>query len=249
MASSINLQSTLLRSNFLGQNNFSNHPHKPYSLIPKEHRLKQKTCAKFDLFEILGGRGLCNGEKGVQQELKRNIEGRGLCNGEKGAQQELKRNIEEKVSAAADKEGNSGNLETPSVPEDGFEKELMGLTGGFPGGEKGLQKFVEENPPPKKQSVAKLTIASKPKPPELPLLLPGMIAIVKNPNNPFYKYTGIVQRITDGKAGVIFEGGNWDRLVTFRLEELERREKGPPGKNPRSAIIEEFYETESKSSN
>ncbi|KAJ6703450.1 putative proteinD(P)H-QUINONE OXIDOREDUCTASE SUBUNIT S CHLOROPLASTIC [Salix viminalis] len=75
-----------------------------------------------------------------------------------------------------------------------------------------------------------------------------MIAIVKNPNNPFYMYTGIVQRITDGKAGVIFEGGNWDKLVTFRLEELERREKGPPGKNPRSAIIEAFYETESQSS-
>ncbi|KAJ6714214.1 putative proteinD(P)H-QUINONE OXIDOREDUCTASE SUBUNIT S CHLOROPLASTIC, partial [Salix viminalis] len=50
----------------------------------------------------------------------------------------------------------------------------MGLTGGFPGGEKGLEKFIEENPPPKKQSVAKLTITNKPEPPELPLLLPGM---------------------------------------------------------------------------
>ncbi|KAH8513248.1 hypothetical protein H0E87_006513 [Populus deltoides] len=183
MASSITLQSTLLRSNFLGQNNCFNHPHKPYSLIPKDHRLKLKTCAKLDLFEILGGRGLCNGEKG-----------------------------------------------------------------GFPGGEKGLKRFIEENPSPKKQSVPKLTITSRPKPPEMPLLLPGMIAIVKNPNNPFYMYTGIVQRITDGKPGVIFEGGNWDKLVTFRLEELERREKGPPGKNPRSAIIEAFHEAESQSS-
>ncbi|KAB5573466.1 hypothetical protein DKX38_000660 [Salix brachista] len=228
MASSITPQSALLRSNFLGQNNFPNHHHhKPYSLTPKEHRLKIKTCAKFDPFEILGGRGLCNGEKGLQQELERNIE--------------------KEAPSAAGEEENSGNLEISSVPEDGFEKELMGLTGGFPGGEKGLEKFIEENPPPKKQSVAKLSITNKPKPPELPLLLPGMIAIVKNPNNPFYMYTGIVQRITDGKAGVIFEGGNWDRLVTFRLEELERREKGPPGKNPRSAIIEEFYETESQS--
>ncbi|KAJ6943645.1 NAD(P)H-quinone oxidoreductase subunit S [Populus alba x Populus x berolinensis] len=189
MASSITLQSTLLRSNFLGQNNCFNHPHKPYSLIPKDHRLKLKPCAKLDLFEILGGRGLCNGEKGVQQELERNIE--------------------EQASSTA---------------------------GGFPGGEKGLKRFVEENPPPKKQSVPKLTITSRPKPPELPLLLPGMIAIVKNPNNPFYMYTGIVQRITDGKAGVIFEGGNWDKLVSFRLEELERREKGPPGKNPSSSL-------------
>nr|AZQ19253.1 NADH dehydrogenase-like complex S [Populus tomentosa] len=228
MASSITLQSTLLRSNFLGQNNCFNHPHKPYSLIPKDHRLKLKPCAKLDLFEILGGRGLCNGEKGVQQELERNIE--------------------EQASSTAGREENSGSLEKSSVPDDAFEKELMGLTGGFPGGEKGLKRFVEENPPPKKQSVPKLTITSRPKPPELPLLLPGMIAIVKNPNNPFYMYTGIVQRTTDGKAGVIFEGGNWDKLVTFRLEELERREKGPPGKNPRSAIIEAFYETESQSS-
>uniref|UniRef100_A0A6N2JXB6 Uncharacterized protein n=1 Tax=Salix viminalis TaxID=40686 RepID=A0A6N2JXB6_SALVM len=94
-------------------------------------KLKLKTCAKFDLFEILGGRGLCNGEKGVQQELKRNIE--------------------EQASSIAGKEENSGSLEKPSVADDAFEKELMGLTGGFPGGEKGLKKFIEENPPPKKQ--------------------------------------------------------------------------------------------------
>ncbi|KAJ6701856.1 putative proteinD(P)H-QUINONE OXIDOREDUCTASE SUBUNIT S CHLOROPLASTIC [Salix koriyanagi] len=157
MASSITPQSALLRSNFLGQNNFPNHHHhKPYSF-----------------------------------DTPKNI----------GLQQELERNIEEEAPPAASEEENSGNLEISSVPEDGFEKELMGLTGGFPGGEKGLEKFIEENPPPKKQSVAKLTITNKPKPPELPLLLPGMIAIVKNPNNPFYMYTGIVQRITDGKAG------------------------------------------------
>ena len=125
----------------------------------------------------------------------------------------------------------------------------MGLTGGFPGGEKGLKKFIQENPPPLKPSQGskslKLALSKKPKPPELPLLLPGMIAIVKNPNNPFYMYCGIVQRITDGKAGVLFEGGNWDRLITFRLEELERREKGPPMKNPKSAVLEPFLEKKS----
>jgi len=68
--------------------------------------------------------------------------------------------------------------------------------------------------------------------------MPGMIAIVKNENNPYYMYCGIVQRITDGKAGVLFEGGNWDRLITFELNELERREKGPPMVNPRSAVLE-----------
>ena len=124
----------------------------------------------------------------------------------------------------------------------------MGLTGGFPGGEKGLMKFIMENPPPKKgdgSKSLKLTLSKKPKPPELPLLLPGMIAIVKNPNNPYHMYCGIVQRITDGKAGVLFEGGNWDRLITFRLEELERREKGPPMKNPKSCVLEPFLEKKS----
>jgi hypothetical protein len=27
--------------------------------------------------------------------------------------------------------------------------------------------------------------------------------------------------VSDGKAGVLFEGGNWDKLVTFKLSELE----------------------------
>ncbi|KAG8659047.1 NAD(P)H-quinone oxidoreductase subunit S, chloroplastic [Manihot esculenta] len=231
MASSISLQGSLFRSQFLGQNSFSNCPRRPYSLIPKDSRFRLKPCAKFDLFEILGGRGLLNGEQGLQQELKREVES--------------------SPGAASAKEENSGTLEettTGSVPEDAFGKELMGLTGGFPGGEKGLKKFIEENPPPKKQSAVDsgdtlgLTATKKPEPPELPLLMPGMIAIVSNSNSPYYMYCGIVQRITDGKAAVLFEGGNWDRLITFRLEELQRREKGPPGINPRSAILEELID-------
>lgn len=130
----------------------------------------------------------------------------------------------------------------------------MGLTGGFPGGEKGLRKFISENPPPpppkpsgsNSGETSAILSSQKPKPPDLPLLLPGMIAIVKNPNNPYYMYCGIVQRITDGKAGVLFEGGNWDRLITFRLEELERREKGPPMKNPRSAVLEPLLQNDSQ---
>lgn len=135
-------------------------------------------------------------------------------------------------------------------PEDAFGKELLGFTGGFPGGEKGLQKFIDENPPPAKTGTESsgfdLSQVKKPKPPELPMLLPGMIAIVKNPKSPYHMYCGIVQRITDGKAGVLFEGGNWDRLITFRLDELERREKGPPMVNPRSAILETMVEQSSE---
>ncbi|OMO79754.1 hypothetical protein CCACVL1_13439 [Corchorus capsularis] len=229
MASSITiptLQGSLLRSQFLGQNPISSRPHK--SSFPVAKQPSQTVYAKFDLFELLGGRGLCNGEKGVEVELKRKVE------------------ETSSLSSTADDEG-SGSTAIP-VPEDAFEKEMMGLTGGFPGGEKGLKKFIEENPPPPKQSVsdsgsiASLATTKKPKPPELPLLMPGMIAIVKNPNNPFYMYCGIVQRITDGKAGVLFEGGNWDRLITFRLDELERREKGPPMKNPKSVVLEAILE-------
>ncbi|KAL3818283.1 hypothetical protein ACJIZ3_004188 [Penstemon smallii] len=229
------LQTPLLhKSQFLGQINFTSST--PKSIIPKP---KNVTTAKFNLFEILGGRGLCNGEQGLQKELKRTVKKE-----EPPAPPPL--------STSSSEEGIK--QEIPNVSEDGFEKELLGLTGGFPGGEKGLQKFIEQNPPPKKDETTTATataslelgfnqsLVKKPKPPELPLFLPGMIAIVKNPNNPFYMYCGIVQRITDGKAGVLFEGGNWDKLITFRLEELERREKGPPMVNPRSVILEEMME-------
>ncbi|KAK9274875.1 hypothetical protein L1049_022129 [Liquidambar formosana] len=231
MASSFTLPSLqgplLHKSHFLGQNHLSNRIHKSPLPIPKTPSTYYlKPCAKFNLSEILGGRGLCNGERGLQEELKKNIQ--------------------EQTPPVADKDQEKSasiSISTSdSVPENAFEKELLGLTGGFPGGEKGLEKFIEKNPPPTKLSAAdsgnivEFSSSNKPKPPELPLLMPGMIAIVSNPNNPYYMYCGIVQRITDGKAGVLFEGGNWDRLITFRLEELQRREKGPPMKNPKSCV-------------
>ncbi|KAK4794975.1 hypothetical protein SAY86_012969 [Trapa natans] len=230
MASSLpNLHGHALKTSFLGRS--IHHLYRPTSLPGHHHPPSSpglKLSAKFNLLELLGGRGLCNGEKGVQVELKRNVDD--------GSPPSVADVADEASPAAA-------ALEASSVPEDAFEKELLGLTGGFPGGEKGLKLFIEKNPPPPKKKPAAVSIpSSKPKPPELPLLMPGMIAIVKNPNNPFYMYCGIVQRITDGKAGVLFEGGNWDRLITFRLEELERREKGPPMKNPKSAVLEELLE-------
>ncbi|XP_072998131.1 NAD(P)H-quinone oxidoreductase subunit S, chloroplastic [Typha latifolia] len=178
--------------------------------------------AKFQLSELLGGRGLCNGEAGLRKEL------------------EVSPSISDPASPSSQPQQTPSPSPLSDAGDDAFEKELMGLTGGFPGGEKGLRTFIEKNPPPKKDEEAKLAFSGskKPTPPELPLFLPGMIVIVKNPNNPFYMYCGIVQRVTDGIAGVLFEGGNWDKLITFRLDELERREKGPPMVNPKSAIIE-----------
>ena len=53
------------------------------------------------------------------------------------------------------------------------------------------------------------------------MFLPGATIRVKNINDIYYGFQGFVQRVTDGKAAVIFEGGNWDKMVTFRLSELE----------------------------
>lgn len=53
------------------------------------------------------------------------------------------------------------------------------------------------------------------------MILPGSAVRVKNSNDIYFGYQGLVQRITDGKAAVLFEDGNWDKLVTFNLSELE----------------------------
>ncbi|MCC5616405.1 NAD(P)H dehydrogenase subunit NdhS [Nostoc sp. CHAB 5836] len=53
------------------------------------------------------------------------------------------------------------------------------------------------------------------------MILPGATIRVKNPADTYYRYEGLVQRVSDGKVAVLFEGGNWDKLVTFRLRELE----------------------------
>lgn len=53
------------------------------------------------------------------------------------------------------------------------------------------------------------------------MILPGTIVKVTNVNDIYYHFEGLVQRVTDGKVAVLFEGGNWDKLITFRLSELE----------------------------
>ncbi|MBD2383934.1 NAD(P)H dehydrogenase subunit NdhS [Cylindrospermum sp. FACHB-282] len=53
------------------------------------------------------------------------------------------------------------------------------------------------------------------------MILPGATVRVKNAADIYYRYEGLVQRVSDGKIAVLFEGGNWDKLVTFRLPELE----------------------------
>ncbi|MBZ8181655.1 NAD(P)H dehydrogenase subunit NdhS [Oscillatoria salina] len=53
------------------------------------------------------------------------------------------------------------------------------------------------------------------------MILPGATVKVTNPDDTYYHFEGIVQRVSDGKAAVLFEGGNWDKLITFNLSELE----------------------------
>jgi hypothetical protein len=53
------------------------------------------------------------------------------------------------------------------------------------------------------------------------MILPGSTVRVVNPDDTYYRFEGLVQRVSDGNAAVLFENGNWDKLVTFRLQELE----------------------------
>lgn len=53
------------------------------------------------------------------------------------------------------------------------------------------------------------------------IILPGSTVTVTNPDDTYYGFQGLVQRVTDGKVAVLFEGGNWDKLITFNLSELQ----------------------------
>lgn len=53
------------------------------------------------------------------------------------------------------------------------------------------------------------------------MIFPGATVRVINPDDTYYQFQGLVQRVSDGKAAVLFEDGNWDKLVTFQLSEVE----------------------------
>ncbi|BAF21033.1 NAD(P)H-quinone oxidoreductase subunit S, chloroplastic [Oryza sativa Japonica Group] len=201
-------------------------PPLPHHHHPRIVRLPPPS-ATFRVADLLGGRGLCNGEVGIRKEL---------ASDSPAAPPSTTTSSDEPAESPPPPPAASG------VDPDAFDKEMMGLTGGFPGGEVGLKDFVAKNPPPPKpahrKGLAAAATVERPRAPELPLFLPGMVVLVKNPNNAYHMYCGIVQRVTDGKVGVLFEGGIWDRLITFDLDELEGREKGPPMVNPKSVLLE-----------
>ncbi|NJN22102.1 MAG: DUF3252 domain-containing protein [Leptolyngbya sp. RL_3_1] len=53
------------------------------------------------------------------------------------------------------------------------------------------------------------------------MLFPGTAVRVVNLDDTYYGFQGQVQRVSDGKVAVLFEGGNWDKLITFTAKELE----------------------------
>ena len=53
------------------------------------------------------------------------------------------------------------------------------------------------------------------------LILPGSTVMVQDDRSIYNGYTGFVQRISGDRAAVLFEGGNWDKLVTLPLRTLQ----------------------------
>ena len=56
---------------------------------------------------------------------------------------------------------------------------------------------------------------------DLPIL-PGSTVVVRDGRSIYNGYRGFVQRISGQQAAVLFEGGNWDKLVTMPLKLLEQ---------------------------
>jgi hypothetical protein len=53
-------------------------------------------------------------------------------------------------------------------------------------------------------------------------IFPGSTVIVRDQRSIYDGYRGFVQRISGSRAAVLFEGGNWDKLVTLPLKTLEQ---------------------------
>ena len=51
-------------------------------------------------------------------------------------------------------------------------------------------------------------------------ILPGSTVTVRDVRSIYNGYTGFVQRISGDRAAVLFEGGNWDKLVTMPIKDL-----------------------------
>ncbi len=57
--------------------------------------------------------------------------------------------------------------------------------------------------------------------PEFSTILPGSTVKVNDVCSIYYGYVGFVQRICGDRAAVLFEGGNWDKLITIPIKDLD----------------------------
>ena len=51
-------------------------------------------------------------------------------------------------------------------------------------------------------------------------ILPGSTVIVNDLSSIYNGYKGFVQRVSGQNAAVLFEGGNWDKLITIPIKNL-----------------------------
>ena len=51
-------------------------------------------------------------------------------------------------------------------------------------------------------------------------ILPGATVQVNDACSIYKGYIGFVQRISGDQAAVLFEGGNWDKLLTLPIKDL-----------------------------
>ena len=52
-------------------------------------------------------------------------------------------------------------------------------------------------------------------------ILPGSTVLVHNSASIYRGYVGFVQRISEDQAAVLFEGGNWDKLITIPIKDIK----------------------------
>jgi hypothetical protein len=52
-------------------------------------------------------------------------------------------------------------------------------------------------------------------------ILPGTTVVVSDASSIYNGYRGFVQRISGRRAAVLFEGGNWDKLITVPVTTLK----------------------------
>jgi hypothetical protein len=52
------------------------------------------------------------------------------------------------------------------------------------------------------------------------MILPGSVVTVNDTTSIYHGYKGIVQRLSQDRTAVLFEGGCWDKLVTIPLKSL-----------------------------